>query len=726
MADDAALRISTTVDLSGTQQLTASTEEMSSAMAEATVQSQRLQLVTKETAASHGALRTQIGLVDNAIRGAHAQAMADLVRRFSKSAVVMNLLPLAATGAGFVVMGGLVLEAAGKVNEWIHSAELAREAWQNAMQPLENSAEKLQQAVLKDKIALAELTGGPVADLQKALQGVNDKVAGIDFAAKVQHQVTEAEKQIQSFWDFLDFSQQNAGAESKQFFRDYFNTIQNQGLSAGPKLLSNEIAKITAEIQQNQTQVDKLRSNLSSGQLQSRFNPTGDTGTAGLAMIGALKGRNDQLNKYLELLHEINTNENSTQEENSLKEQISQVKQVQHATKEAAEEAKRLARAHEEAVRAIDEANRKILEQQREVDKLRQQEQEKVEESGTSLLNAQASLAAAQTKAIYDRREQAVKQALEIGIISEREYATRIKAIYEQEEANRLQVLNDEKKFYQAEADAAGAKGDTVAKNNALAKVAQLDQQILQLNQQFGQRIAEQNAVIWRQMSQPMNVFFAGFDSSIQRATQQWMSGTRTFSNAFASSMGEMVIKDVEGIEKILAKDAEMWIRRAVLHQQANAVNAALDVSAATTKNATEAATSGKSVMRSASSAAAKSYDAMAGIPIVGPELGAAAAAATFAAVMAFEGLASAAGGFDVPALPSGGMLANIHSREMVLPEKHADVIRSMADQGGGARPVNATFHFSPVINGNFDVEKHGEQLFQFMRGKLSRMGVRS
>lgn len=724
MADDATLRISTTVDLSGTQQLTASTEQMSRAMSEASAESHRLQLVTKETAVTHGALRTQIGLVDNAIRGAHAQAMADLIRRFSQSAVVMNLLPLAATGAGFAVMGGLVVEAVGKVNEWIHSAELAREAWQNAMQPLENSAEKLQQAVLKDKIALAELTGGPVTDLQKALQGVNDKVAGIDFAAKVQHQVSDAEKQIQSFWDFLDFSQKNAGDESKQFFRDYFNTIQNSGLSAGPKLLSNEIAKISAEIQQNQSQVEKLRSNLSSGQLESRFNPAMDTGTAGLAMIESLKGRNDQLQKYLELLQQLNTNETSTQQDNALKGQISHIKEVQRSTKEAAEEAKRLAHAHEEALRAIEEANRKIVEQQREVEKLKEQEREKVVESSTSLLNAQASLAAEQTKAIYDRREEAVKRALEMGIISEREYATRIKAIYEQEEANRIAVLNEEKKFYQEQADAAAARGDTTTQNNNLAKVAQMDQQILQINEQFGERIAAQNAVIWRQMRQPMDMFFAGFDSSIQRATNQWMSGTRTFSSAFASAMGEMVIKDAEGVERILVKDAEMWIRRAVLHQQANAADAALDATGAATKNATESVASSKSVARSAADAAAKAYSAMSGIPVVGPELGAAAAASTFAAVMAFEGLASAAGGFDVPSLGPGGILANIHSREMVLPERHADVIRNMADSRGSARPINATFHFSPIVNGNFNVEKHGEQMFTFMKGKLARMGV--
>jgi hypothetical protein len=70
-----------------------------------------------------------------------------------------------------------------------------------------------------------------------------------------------------------------------------------------------------------------------------------------------------------------------------------------------------------------------------------------------------------------------------------------------------------------------------------------------------------------------------------------------------------------------------------------------------------------------------------AAIPIVGPELAIAAMAATSAAVLAaMLPLASAAQGFDVPAGFNG--LVNIHSREMVLPEQYADVIRQGGSRG--------------------------------------------
>ena len=73
-------------------------------------------------------LRHSLGLVDNVIRGAHAQAMADLVRTYAQSAVVMTALPIAATVAGFALIGGIVYEVAQK----IHEAKAAQEQLANS------------------------------------------------------------------------------------------------------------------------------------------------------------------------------------------------------------------------------------------------------------------------------------------------------------------------------------------------------------------------------------------------------------------------------------------------------------------------------------------------------------------------------------------------------------------------------------------------------------------
>lgn len=76
---------------------------------------------------------------------------------------------------------------------------------------------------------------------------------------------------------------------------------------------------------------------------------------------------------------------------------------------------------------------------------------------------------------------------------------------------------------------------------------------------------------------------------------------------------------------------------------------------------------------------------AVAGIPIVGPAMAAAAYAQTMAMVMSGLALASAAKGYDIP--KGLNPVTQLHEEEMVLPQKYANVIRGMVggQEGGGA-----------------------------------------
>jgi hypothetical protein len=56
--------------------------------------------------------------------------------------------------------------------------------------------------------------------------------------------------------------------------------------------------------------------------------------------------------------------------------------------------------------------------------------------------------------------------------------------------------------------------------------------------------------------------------------------------------------------------------------------------------------------------------------------------AAMSAAALSFGVVASASGGYDIPA--GLNPLTQLHEQEMVLPAKHAAVIRSLADDGPG------------------------------------------
>ncbi|MEI8170869.1 MAG: hypothetical protein WCG50_14410, partial [Rhodoferax sp.] len=81
--------------------------------------------------------------------------------------------------------------------------------------------------------------------------------------------------------------------------------------------------------------------------------------------------------------------------------------------------------------------------------------------------------------------------------------------------------------------------------------------------------------------------------------------------------------------------------------------------------------------------AAGGAYNAIVGIPYVGPFLAPAAAGVAYAGVMAFGAMASAEGGFDIPG--NVNPIVQTHAREMILPAKHADVIRGLADGGPAA-----------------------------------------
>ena len=107
-----------------------------------------------------------------------------------------------------------------------------------------------------------------------------------------------------------------------------------------------------------------------------------------------------------------------------------------------------------------------------------------------------------------------------------------------------------------------------------------------------------------------------------------------------------------------------------------------------------------KNIAAKAWEAAASVYESVAAIPVVGPFMAPVMAAAAVGTVIGFAShIASASGGYDIPA--GVNPVTQLHQREMVLPAKHADVIRSMADGGGsvgagsgGGAPIH--IHGSP------------------------------
>jgi hypothetical protein len=219
------------------------------------------------------------------------------------------------------------------------------------------------------------------------------------------------------------------------------------------------------------------------------------------------------------------------------------------------------------------------------------------------------------------------------------------------EELSRLANINSQIEILQSE---------HVAKMKSLSDRMALD----------AQNAANQSAQAWLKTFQPMNAAFETAMDGIIRGTQRPAVAFR--------QMGEKMVLDViHSGEQMLLKTAELELRKLLIHQSTSEATVAADATAAAETKSISASTSLAEVGHAAASAAAKAYSALAGIPVVGPELGAAAAAATFVAVMALESLASAQGGAIIPE----DMPVYAHAGEMVLPTHLSEGVQNIVNQ---------------------------------------------
>jgi len=151
---------------------------------------------------SFGSLRANLGLIDNTIRGAHAQAMADLMHLWAQNAIVMSVLPIAATAAGFILVGGIVYELASK----LHGLSLAQQKLTNDLMVSENAGNQAFLA-LEDRLVEAEkrtdeLRNDHLGALQKQLelidhQSMGELIKSLDELAKSTDTVF---KDLSSHW----------------------------------------------------------------------------------------------------------------------------------------------------------------------------------------------------------------------------------------------------------------------------------------------------------------------------------------------------------------------------------------------------------------------------------------------------------------------------------------------------------------------------------------------
>lgn len=158
-------------------------------------------------------------------------------------------------------------------------------------------------------------------------------------------------------------------------------------------------------------------------------------------------------------------------------------------------------------------------------------------------------------------------------------------------------------------------------------------------------------------------------DNAMNQMVSGVLKGTETLQQGMQKAAQSIVMSFVQGAEKL----AEHWAAKQIAMLVTTTTTQTAITAAQTAGHAAKAAQDSASIGNDAYKAAAGAYSAVVGIPIVGPVLAPAAAAAAFAGVMAFD-VISAEGGMGT--VPFNDMPALLHRNEMVLPASIAEPLR--------------------------------------------------
>ena len=190
-----------------------------------------------------------------------------------------------------------------------------------------------------------------------------------------------------------------------------------------------------------------------------------------------------------------------------------------------------------------------------------------------------------------------------------------------------------------------------------------------------------------------------GLSSALSSNLQKMLAGTETFGQAMRNIFAKMV----DGIISSLVKVAVQY-----------AINAA--ISQETGQSAARS-----NVLANAAQAASGAMASAAAIPYIGWIIAPIEGAAIYAAALAFP---SAAGGWDIPT--GINPVTQLHSGEMVLPQKFADVFRGLAEgQGAGKSGGNHTINLSATDAKSFErqLTNSSSAISMALKQHLSRGG---
>lgn len=241
------------------------------------------------------------------------------------------------------------------------------------------------------------------------------------------------------------------------------------------------------------------------------------------------------------------------------------------------------------------------------------------------------------------------------------------------QEASAAEMLEAERAFAERRND---IRREAIAEAIAIAeadpdrdrvKLAELHAQLEELERTHQIKLGEIRRRELRASTSEWDGAMSSIEGGFSRSIASMLKGTSTLTQGTQSMAAAVVGSMIDMVGKMVAE----WVL-------ANTIQRAVTRQTAVEGIAADAGKSGSGA-----------FAAIAAIPVVGPFLAPAAAATAFAAAMGYASKISAAKGYDIP--PGVNPVTQLHQSEMVLPEELANVVRSVAGEGGGGgrRPVS-------------------------------------
>ncbi len=245
----------------------------------------------------------------------------------------------------------------------------------------------------------------------------------------------------------------------------------------------------------------------------------------------------------------------------------------------------------------------------------------------------------------------------------------------------------------QAQQKAIAPMGPIGLDDKMLAEWQKLQEQITAAQEKGSQQrqmIAQQEALRQEQQFQKM---FSAMTTPMNSFFDHWLTSGQRMGVAFQRMYDQMAMAVINAEMRMLEKHLAVELQKRFATLASNTAQTASTVGANAVKQASDTTTATQSISKKAADAAAGAWNALSNIPVVGPVLGAAAAAATWTGVMA---LAAFEQGGIIPGSIGSAVPILGHAGEAVLPQPLTAMLTNAAQGGGGP---NGGVHFHDHSN---------------------------